>query len=198
MIKTIRIATVGVAVTVVGALFAACGSSGGGAAAVDVSDAWVRASIPGKDMTAAYMELRNTGGSADELLAVSLPADVAERAEIHETVAVEDGSTDTTMGHDDHSTETTMGHDDHSTDTTMGHDDHATGTTGGSIAPVMEMRKVSKIDLPEEKTVRLEPGGYHVMVFGVKKPLKAGQKVRIELRFRHAGTTTVTAEVRTG
>jgi len=168
----------------------------------------VRASIPGKDMTAAYMELRNTGGSADELLAVSLPADVAERAEIHVTVAVEDGSTDTTMGHDDHSTETTMGHDDHSTettmghddhstDTTMGHDDHATGTTGGSIAPVMEMRKVSKIDLPEEKTVRLEPGGYHVMVFGVKKPLKAGQKVRIELRFRHAGTTTVTAEVRT-
>lgn len=172
MMNTIRIGAVSLAV----AVLAACGGgSGGNARGVEVDGAWIRASIPGKDMTAGYMSLRNTGDAADELVGASLPAGVAERTEIHESVAVGDGSP-----------------------ATMGHGDHMSGTNGGSTPPVMEMRRVSRIELPEGKTVRLEPGGYHLMIFGVKEPLEAGRKVEVELRFRHAGTVTVTAEVRTG
>jgi len=203
MMYTIRISVVAL---VVGAL-AACGggsSTGNDAkagegssttrhtaagvdAGVSVSDAWVRASIPGQDVTAAYMEIHNAG-EADELIGATVSPDVAERVEIHETVAVDDDA----PGPD------TSGHDDHTSDTTTGHDDHASDTTAGGSAPMMQMREVEAVPLPKGGAVDLEPGGLHMMVFGGRKPLEAGQKVEITLRFRHSGPKTVTAEVRPG
>ncbi len=214
MMYTIRISVVAL---VVGAL-AACGggsSTGNDAkagegssttrhtaagvdAGVSVSGAWVRASIPGQDVTAAYMEIHNAG-EADELIGATVSPDVAERVEIHETVAVDDDAPGPdTSGHDDHTSDTTTGHDDHTSDTTTGHDDHASDTTAGGSAPMMQMREVEAVPLPKGGAVDLEPGGLHMMVFGVRKPLEAGQKVEITLRFRHSGPKTVTAEVRPG
>lgn len=46
---------------------------------------------------------------------------------------------------------------------------------------VMRMRAVASIDLPAYKTVRLEPGGYHVMVFDLNRPLVAGEQFPITL-----------------
>lgn len=39
---------------------------------------------------------------------------------------------------------------------------------------VEKMRGVEGIDLPPHATVMLKPGGYHVMLMGLTKPLKAG------------------------
>ena len=47
----------------------------------------------------------------------------------------------------------------------------------------MKMRAVSGVDLPPGKTVDLKPGGYHVMLMGLKKPISAGDHVMLTLVF---------------
>ncbi len=64
---------------------------------------------------------------------------------------------------------------------------------------VMQMREVKAIDLPSGKTVKLEPGGLHLMLFQSKRPLKAGDKVPLALTIKSGGKTErldATAEVR--
>jgi copper(I)-binding protein len=46
---------------------------------------------------------------------------------------------------------------------------------------VMKMHAVPGIDLPAGKAVELKPGGYHVMMLGLKQTLKAGDKVPLTL-----------------
>ena len=46
---------------------------------------------------------------------------------------------------------------------------------------VMEMRAVDALALPAGKTVELKPGGYHVMLIDLVKPLNAGEKVPVTL-----------------
>ena len=46
---------------------------------------------------------------------------------------------------------------------------------------VMEMRPVDALPLPAGRTVELKPGGYHVMLVDLVKPLTAGQKVPMTL-----------------
>jgi hypothetical protein len=66
---------------------------------------------------------------------------------------------------------------------------------------VMRMRAVPSVDLPAGREVQLKPGGYHVMLLDLKRPLKAGEKVRIELQIETRDgkrvTQPVEAEVRT-
>jgi copper(I)-binding protein len=54
---------------------------------------------------------------------------------------------------------------------------------------VMRMREVSSIELAPGATVAMQPGkGYHLMLTGLKAPLKAGDKLPLRLQFKHAGT----------
>lgn len=46
---------------------------------------------------------------------------------------------------------------------------------------MMRMRSVPFLPLPAGKRIKLEPGGYHVMLFDLKNSLVAGQKLKIEL-----------------
>jgi periplasmic copper chaperone A len=65
---------------------------------------------------------------------------------------------------------------------------------------VMYMRAIDEIELPAGKTVELKPGGWHVMLIELVKPLAVGDKVPITLTFRGPGSKQtkleVTAEVR--
>ncbi len=61
---------------------------------------------------------------------------------------------------------------------------------------VMSMAEVSGIDIPANGQVELKPGGYHIMLIGVKQALKEGQTVTLRLVFQNAGQVTVEAEVR--
>jgi VCBS repeat-containing protein len=45
----------------------------------------------------------------------------------------------------------------------------------------MTMAAVPALDLPAGKAVELKPGGYHIMLLGLKQPLKAGEKVAVTL-----------------
>ena len=60
---------------------------------------------------------------------------------------------------------------------------------------VMEMRPVKSLTIDPGKSVVLQPGGYHIMLTGLKGPLKEGQTVPLTLIFDHAGTQQVTASV---
>lgn len=54
-------------------------------------------------------------------------------------------------------------------------------------ADVMRMRQVDAIELPANKVVELKPGGLHIMLIGLKAPLKAGERFPMTLRFEKAG-----------
>ena len=61
---------------------------------------------------------------------------------------------------------------------------------------VMKMRAVDSVELKAENTISMKPGqGPHVMLFGLKKPLKAGDKFPMTLNFRKAGAVEVLVEV---
>lgn len=55
---------------------------------------------------------------------------------------------------------------------------------GGEI---MRMRRVEALDLGAGRAVRLEPGGVHLMLIGLSKPLRPGDAVDIRLTLSAAG-----------
>lgn len=61
---------------------------------------------------------------------------------------------------------------------------------------VMAMRAIDDLALPAGKTVELSPGGYHVMLIELVKPLAKGDKVPITLTFVERGGKRTTVEVK--
>ncbi len=113
-------------------LFLLCGSA---RATVVVTDAWARATPPGQEVGAAYMNLKSD--RTVSLIAIQTP--VAEGVEIHE-MSMRNG--------------------------------------------MMKMRMLESIDLPSGKIVKLAPGGFHLMLFNLKNPLKTGENIEIELSIK--------------
>jgi copper(I)-binding protein len=68
---------------------------------------------------------------------------------------------------------------------------HETIDDGG----VMKMRPVAGLPLDPGKPVAMAPGGKHIMLMGLKAPLKAGDTFPLTLRFEHAAPVTVTVVV---
>lgn len=68
---------------------------------------------------------------------------------------------------------------------------HLTQFEGG----MMRMRQVGRVELPAGATVRLEPGGLHMMLIGLKQPLAEGAAVPLVLRFEKAGEVRVELKV---
>jgi periplasmic copper chaperone A len=59
---------------------------------------------------------------------------------------------------------------------------------------VMRMRAVTAIEVPARTTVSLRQGsadGYHLMLFGLRRPLAAGDRFALTLRFDRAGEIQV-------
>jgi copper(I)-binding protein len=79
----------------------------------------------------------------------------------------------------------------------------ATSPAAGSVeihsmsmeGDVMKMRQVDAIELATGQTVELKPGGYHLMLMGLKAPLKVGEKFPLTLKFEKAGEVVVTIKV---
>ncbi len=60
---------------------------------------------------------------------------------------------------------------------------------------VMKMFPVEGIELPAGTTVKLAPGGYHIMLFELKQQLKAGERVPLKLTFEMQDKSRQTLEV---
>ncbi len=52
------------------------------------------------------------------------------------------------------------------------------------------------IALPAGRTVALKPESFHLMMVGLKKPLKVGETVPVTLKFEKSGQVTVSFDVR--
>jgi periplasmic copper chaperone A len=165
-------------------LLAACGSSSssssGSAKAPTATGVWARTSAAMQTAGAAYMVLENKTDTEDALVKAAVAATVAGKVEIHETVAA-----DSAMASDT----TAMG----GTATTAR---GSSATTAGDSMGAMKMQPVDKIVVPAKGKVELKPGGYHVMLLDLPKPLVKGEKFDLTLTFASGATSTVAVEVR--
>jgi hypothetical protein len=60
---------------------------------------------------------------------------------------------------------------------------------------VMRMRQLDSVDVPAKQSVEFKPGGMHVMLIGLKTPLKVGNNFPMTLRFEKAGSVSVNVRV---
>ncbi len=60
----------------------------------------------------------------------------------------------------------------------------------------MLMMQVPAMDVPANGDLKLKPGGYHIMLIGLNRPLVAGETLPIKLKFEKAGEVTVHAQVK--
>lgn len=69
---------------------------------------------------------------------------------------------------------------------------HETKVEGGTAM----MRAVDGIELkPRGGSVQMKPGGLHVMLMGLQRPLKEGERIKLVLTFERAGTIEIEARV---
>ena len=115
---------------------------------LEIAGIWVRATPPNRDVTAAYLVIKNRSDRTRELLSVETPA--AEYTELHTMRYVDD---------------------------------------------MMEMEEIERLEVPAQGETALEPGGNHIMLFGVKRQMVEGDSVSLTLRFADQSTRNVVAEV---
>jgi periplasmic copper chaperone A len=116
------------------------------AAPPDISDVWVKTTVPGSTVSAAYMHIK----SATPMKLVKVESPAAGIVEIH----------DMKMN-----------------------------------AGVMEMNAMDAVDIAANTLVELKPGGMHVMLMKVRKPINKGDKVPLKLTFEIVGKKTLVIEL---
>ncbi|MGB8862115.1 MAG: copper chaperone PCu(A)C [Ilumatobacteraceae bacterium] len=159
---------------------AATAATDAAAGEISFSGQWARTSPMMAGMGAAYVTI--TSPVDDKLVGGSVDAGIAASVEIHETYMMEPGSDSTMMGSDS----TMMGSD----TTMMGSD-----TTVAMGEGQMGMRPVDAIELPAGVAVELKPGGYHIMLIDLAKPLEVGTTLKLTLTFEKAGDITIDVPV---
>jgi hypothetical protein len=60
---------------------------------------------------------------------------------------------------------------------------HSMSTAGG----IMRMRPLTALPMAGNGTIRLAPNGDHLMLIGLKRPMRAGSHVKVTLQFQRAG-----------
>jgi copper(I)-binding protein len=68
---------------------------------------------------------------------------------------------------------------------------HGTSMAGG----VMQMRPLAGVDIASGGDAEFVSGGMHLMLVGLKRPLKKGESFPLTLKFRRAGDRTVSVSV---
>lgn len=152
-------------------------------ATISTSGVWARTSPAVASAGAVYLKITNDSDSDDALVAAAVDPSVAKKTELHETKAAGGGMSSTTAP------EQGMGQG-------QSGDAHGSSTTAMGGGGMMTMAEVEKIPVAAGTTVALEPGGYHIMLMELAKPLVVGEKVKVTLTFEKAGDVVVEAEVR--
>jgi copper(I)-binding protein len=60
---------------------------------------------------------------------------------------------------------------------------------------IMRMRPVDNLPIDKDHPITLAPGGYHLMLTGMKQQLKLGETFPLTLTFAHAGAVQATVTV---
>lgn len=142
-----------------------CGDEVAKAPGVQVTDAWMRPTPETQTTGAIYMKI--SSDKADRLVSVEVDKSFVERAELHETTGA---SAMENAGHDDDM---------------MSEEDVS--------AHMKMMRKLDGLDIPAGGSVELKPGGYHVMLFGLEKPIVEADMIPVTLTFKSGAEVSVNA-----
>ncbi|HYG32781.1 MAG TPA: copper chaperone PCu(A)C [Methylophilaceae bacterium] len=59
---------------------------------------------------------------------------------------------------------------------------------------VMKMRRLEELPLPAGEQVKLAPGGFHLMLFDLAKPMKDGETVQFTLHFKDSAGNLSTVQ----
>ena len=150
----------------------ASSSSSASGQQVAVTEPWVRATAPSAMTAAVYMTLKSEAGNA--LMGATVPSTIAGSVQLHKTTATSGTSTTKMSG---------------GSTTSMSH----TSTTS-----MLGMKQVMSIPLPAGKSVQLAPGGYHIMLMNLAKPITSGEQIPVTLKFAKGAAMTVTVLGRSG
>lgn len=60
---------------------------------------------------------------------------------------------------------------------------------------VMKMRRVEAVAIAAGQTVKLQPGGLHIMLMDLKGALVAGETVKLSMKFEKAGVVELEAQI---
>ncbi|HTI87286.1 MAG TPA: copper chaperone PCu(A)C [Alphaproteobacteria bacterium] len=74
--------------------------------------------------------------------------------------------------------------------------EHADMHTTIRDGDIMRMRRVVSVEIPAGGKAVFAPNGFHVMLTGLKAPLKMGDKLQVTLKFAEAGDVPVVVTVR--
>jgi len=125
-------------------------------------------SRPAIDTGVVYLTIRSHEAFADRLIDGESP--VARHVEFHQTTA----------SHDTHD---------------MAMDPNMSGMSDMS-GMTTEMHRLRTVPIPAGGLLTFSPGGYHVMLIGLRRTLMAGQSFPLRLRFARAGWIVVKSQVR--
>ena len=65
-----------------------------------------------------------------------------------------------------------------------------------NVNEMMKMKKVDSVTIPANGQTEFKPGGYHLMIIGLNRPLKDGEEVEIKLQFANAIQKTIRVPVK--
>ncbi len=65
-----------------------------------------------------------------------------------------------------------------------------------TVNGVMQMRPVSALPIPAGGSITLQPGAEHVMLIGLKRPLREGEAIPLQLVFTHSNIVETTVPIR--
>jgi copper(I)-binding protein len=60
----------------------------------------------------------------------------------------------------------------------------------------MMMRQMTALEIPGNSSVELKSGGYHLMMMGLKEPIKEGEAVKMTLQFEKAGKVEISFQTK--
>ncbi len=60
----------------------------------------------------------------------------------------------------------------------------------------MIMAQVPAMEVPANGELKLKPGGYHIMLIGLTRPLVSGETLPIKVTFEKAGAVTLQAKIK--
>lgn len=144
-----------------GVVLLGCGGGGEVSDRLEAEGAWSRPTPAGADEGVVYLTV--TSDRDDAVVEASVPADVAESAQLHQTMVGGSGGA------------------------------HHHGGGGSADGDTVSMGEAERLPVAPGEPLVFEPGGNHVMLTGLRRPLVAGQ--RFVLRLRLATGRSVEAPV---
>lgn len=122
---------------------------------------------PATEVGVVYGTFVNAGGFPDRLTGASSP--LAKSVEMHRSMRVR---------------------------ATNDMDASGMHMTGSEMPTVMRMAPTPTVHVPPHDRLVLAPGGYHLMLMDLRRPLRPGDRVPLHLHFARAGDLDVVVPVR--